>query len=75
MNMATKDTGTARRIGERIRDERKKRQWSQALLAEKIGKLQSQVSEWENGECQPQLDTLMVISRVMKIEIGKLLAV
>lgn len=72
--MATKDMTTAQRIGEKIRDLRKAKGWSQAELAKKIGRLQSQVSEWENGINEPQLVTLLDIAAKLKVEIGQILA-
>lgn len=72
--MATKDMATAQRIGEKIREFRKAKGWSQAELAKKIGRLQSQVSEWENGINEPQLVTLLDIAAKLKVEIGQILA-
>lgn len=72
--MATKDMATAQRIGEKIREFRKAKGWSQAELAKKIGRLQSQVSEWENGVNEPQLVTLLDIAAKLKVEIGQILA-
>ncbi len=72
--MATKNMTTAQRIGEKIRAIRKEKDMSQADLAKKIGKLQSQVSEWETGFAEPQVDTLLAIATALKVDVGQLLA-
>jgi transcriptional regulator with XRE-family HTH domain len=72
--MATKDMATAQRIGEKIREFRKAKGWSQAELAKKIGRLQSQVSEWETGFAEPQVATLLAIATALKVDVGQLLA-
>ncbi len=74
MSTATKNRKTAQRVGERIRECRREKGWTQTEFAKRIGKLQSQVSEWENGEYEPQLDTLLMIAKKLNVEIGVILA-
>lgn len=62
------------RIGGKIRTHREAKGWSQSDLASKIGRLQSQISEWENGVNEPQLSTLIAIASALKVDVGQLLA-
>ena len=74
-HMATTAKQTlGQRIGGKIRTHREAKGWSQSDLASKIGRLQSQISEWENGVNEPQLSTLIAIASALKVDVGQLLA-
>lgn len=54
-------------IARRLREARKHRGWSQAELAERLGRTQTAVSYWEAGKRAPGLDELIDLS----FELGK----
>lgn len=49
-------------IARRLREARKRRGWSQAELAERLGRTQTAVSYWEAGKRAPGLDDLIDLS-------------
>ena len=57
-------------IGSKIRQLRKERRLTQALLAEKVGVQQSDLCRMENGEYKVALDTLFRILGVFGMNIG-----
>lgn len=73
-----------RKIGSRIKEERKLKNWSQAELGEKItdmlganedgrAKSQGNISEWENSKRVPDLKCLICLSRLFTCSLGYLL--
>lgn len=42
-------------------------------LAEQLGKDPATVSKWCTNTCQPGIETLLEIARVLNVEVGKLL--
>lgn len=75
----------SRQIGERIRQERKCKGWTQAELGEKLadmidasnedGKAKSQgnISDWEIGKRTPNLQCLLCLSKLFTCDLGYLL--
>ncbi|MCY7297196.1 helix-turn-helix domain-containing protein [Alteromonas sp. a30] len=59
-------------LGRVIRDERKNRQWTQAVLAEKAGLLQKDISRIENDTAKVNLQTLLGICAVLEIQLSAL---
>jgi len=59
-------------VGERIREARTARGWSQAKLAEAIGKTQTAVTWWENGGREPSRADVALIARALGIDVGVL---
>lgn len=57
-------------LGRIIRDERKHRQWTQAVLAEKVGLLQKDISRIENDTAKVNLQTLLGICAVLNIRLA-----
>lgn len=58
---------TLRAIGRRIRDARKKAGLSQADLGERVGVVQSVVSDWERGILESWRDHMEPLTRALKI--------
>lgn len=63
---------TANILGERIKEERKKLNLSQAELAEKIYLSDKMISAYERGNSIPPLDTIITLSDLFKISIDDL---
>lgn len=55
-----------------IKEVRKARGITQAKLAERIGSTQRNVSNWENGVCEPDIATLYLIAEVLEVEMKEL---
>ena len=60
-------------IGRKLREERKKHQYSQAFVADKIYTSNSTVSNIENNNSLRRLDLLMRMCTIYKIVIGDLI--
>jgi|AGTN01.3.fsa_nt_gi Predicted transcriptional regulators len=56
-------------VGSHIRKLRKQRGLSQQALAEKLNVTRQAVSQWENGNTQPDLDTLARIAKAFDVDI------
>src|SRR6266480_3509788 len=54
-------SGTSYTPNELLIDERKKRSWTKAELAEKIGASSDSVAHWERGETFPSPSNLMLL--------------
>lgn len=55
-------------VGQRIKELRRERGWSQEALAELIGEIQqSQVSEWERGKTIPETLSLFRVIRALGV--------
>lgn len=52
---------------------RKKHQWTQDELAEKLFVTRQAVSRWESGETIPNIETLKLLSKVFDVSINTLL--
>jgi transcriptional regulator with XRE-family HTH domain len=59
--------GVAMAIGERIREVRKERGWSQADLGKKIGTDSQYVSRYETGRITPSVDALVRLADVLEV--------
>jgi len=53
-------------VGQRIREAREERGFSQKRLAERIARRQATISDMENGRMQPDATTLVVLSEVLE---------
>ncbi|MDN7245453.1 helix-turn-helix transcriptional regulator [Planococcus shenhongbingii] len=60
-------------FSERLKEEREKRGWSQAGLAEKIHVSRQSVSKWETGKNYPSIDVLIDLSDLFDITLDELL--
>lgn len=60
-------------IGERIFEERKRKGLSQSELADLIGVSRQAVSKWESSTATPDLDKIVVLSKVFEISIDHLI--
>ena len=61
------------KIGQRIREERKKQGKTQATFAAEFEVKKSTVSRWENGEAMPSFQTLLDMCKAFDCEAGYLL--
>ena len=62
-------------LGERIRDLRKQKGYSQAQMARKLHITQGAVSQWENELTEPAADQLITLAQVFEISVDELLGV
>lgn len=53
-------------MGEKIQLLRKKQNWSQEILAEKLSVSRQAVSLWERDESQPELDKLLKLAKYFR---------
>lgn len=60
-------------IGEKIKENRLKKEWTQGYLAELLNVSRSAVSSWEVGRNYPDLDTVIAISDLFDISLDQLL--
>lgn len=63
-----------RKIGEYISYKRKKKELTQAALAEKIGVSDKSVSKWERGICLPDVSKYIDLCEILGISINELFA-
>ena len=49
----------------RFRELMKSKSQTQVLLAKQLGVTQSLISQWMNGKCQPQVDMIPDIAKVL----------
>lgn len=61
-----------RTLGDVIRRERLRHNWSQEELAERIDVDQSRISSWETGKHIPRLGTLLKLEEAFGLELGTL---
>ena len=61
-------------LGERIRVARKSRNITQAQLAETLGVGSSTIGMWENGQREPDLDTIEALADVFNVPISYLVS-
>lgn len=61
------------KIGENIRNYRKKNDLTQEALADRLGVTYQSVSRWENGSTYPDLELLPAISEILGISVDELL--
>lgn len=62
-------------IGQRIAEERKKLGLSQEALGEKLGVSRQAISKWESDASVPEIDKLIVLSKLFNVSVGWLLGV
>lgn len=62
-------------LGQRIQELRKQRGLSQEGLGEALGVSRQAVSKWEGDNGIPELDTLIAMSRLFEVTVGRLLGV
>lgn len=60
-------------VGERIRDERRRRMWSQEYLARRAGLHATEVSRLERDLRQPRLRTVLSVAGALGLTAGQLL--
>ena len=62
-------------LGQRIQELRKQRGMSQEALGDALGVSRQAVSKWEGDNGIPELDTLIAMSRLFEVTVGRLLGV
>ena len=60
-------------VGERIKNLRKEGSLSQVALAEKINSNQKQVSKWERGQIEPNIDMLAKLADYFEVSVDYLI--
>lgn len=60
-------------VGERIKNLRKEGSLSQVALAEKIDSNQKQVSKWERGQIEPNIDMLKRLADYFEVSVDYLI--
>jgi transcriptional regulator with XRE-family HTH domain len=60
-------------VSKNIRRLRKRDDMSQEILAEKLNVTRQAISSWETGKTQPDIDTLVSISAVFKVDVTELI--
>lgn len=60
-------------FSEKLKNERKKRGWSQEQLAENLYVSRQSVSKWENGQNYPSIEIIIRISDLFGVTIDELL--
>jgi len=60
-------------MGERILRLRKRWQWSQGELAERLGVTRERVGNWERGENAPPVEALVALGEVLRVSVDELL--
>ena len=60
------------KVGQNIKVLRKKMRLSQCDFAQKIGLKRSNIASYENGTCEPRIDTLLKISDTFNINVSSL---
>ena len=60
-------------FAEKLKAERKKREWSQEELAAKLFVTRQSVSKWENGQSYPSIEVIIKISDLFGLTIDELL--
>ena len=68
-----KQTDIKKVVGERIRGLRQENSLSQVSLAEKISSNQKQVSKWECGQIEPNLDMLTKLADYFEVTVDYLI--
>ncbi|MFD0590928.1 helix-turn-helix domain-containing protein [Paenibacillus sp. GCM10027627] len=60
-------------FGEKLKNERKNKGWSQEELAEKLFVSRQSISKWENGQNYPSIETIIKVSDLFGMTIDELL--
>lgn len=60
-------------LGQRIKEDREKRQWTQDYLAETLNVSRQTISKWEVGSTYPDIDRLVQISNLFGITLDSLI--
>ena len=60
-------------FGDRLKEEREKRNWSQNDLAERLHVSRQTVSKWETGKNYPNIEILIALSDLFGITVDELL--
>lgn len=68
----TNQEDVAMPLGERIKQLRKERDWSQAELGEKIGADSQRISRYENGRLTPSLAAIVRLAEALDVSIDYL---
>ena len=63
------------KFGERIRELRIEKGWSQRQLAEQLGYKRNSISEWEARGKEPDFDMLIKLTEIFHVTAGYLLGI
>ena len=62
-------------VGQRIAQKRKEQNMSQEALGEKLGVSRQSIYKWESDAALPEIDKLVVLSKLFEVSVGWLLGV
>lgn len=60
-------------IGEKLKTERQKRNYSQTDLANKLNISRQAISKWETGREYPDIDNLIILSKLYNVSVDELI--
>lgn len=60
-------------LGQRIKQEREQRQWTQDYLAATLNVSRQAVSKWESDNAYPDIDRLVQISNLLNVSLDSLI--
>jgi len=60
-------------FGNRLRQLRKRRGWTQEYLEKHAGVGRKAIGKWENGQATPRLDSLQILAKCFNVTISELL--
>jgi transcriptional regulator with XRE-family HTH domain len=60
-------------IGNKIKNLRKEKKWTQWDLARKLKVVQSQINRWESGQFTPSIEVLKKLSRIFDVSLDTLI--
>lgn len=59
-------------LGQRIASLREARKWDRVHLARRLGVPRTRLGFWERGQCEPPLEMLLAIARVLEVSVEQL---
>lgn len=62
-------------LGQRIASLREARKWQRVHLARRLGVPRTRLGFWERGQCEPPLEMLLALGRVLEVSIEELAGV
>lgn len=66
-----KNQKLGKRIGQKVQELRRAKEWTQAELAKKLGCHQPDISQMESGQHVPQTETLVKLSLVFQVSLAE----
>lgn len=61
------------KLGRRLKREMDARDWTYERFANELGTTKSQAHDWVNGEHEPNLSSIRLIAKVLKLDVADLI--